>query len=76
VIGDVESDGDEPRGGSFRIGGDLSDLWDDEEGYGPSTVIQWREDRTAAGTTSGSPTRRRKAASKTPRPEKPAQHNQ
>ena len=45
VVGDVESDGDEPRGGSFRIGGDLADFWDDEEGYGPSTVIQWREDR-------------------------------
>ena len=45
MIGDVESDGDEPRGGSFRIGGDLSDLWDNEEGYGPSMVIQWREDR-------------------------------
>jgi hypothetical protein len=39
------SDCDEPRGGSFRIGGDLEDFWDDDEGYGPSMVIQWREDR-------------------------------
>lgn len=45
VIGDIGSDCDEPRGGSFRIGGDLEDFWDDDEGYGPSMVIQWREDR-------------------------------
>ena len=44
VIGDIGSDCDEPRGGNFRIGGDLEDFWDDE-GYGPSMVIQWREDR-------------------------------
>jgi hypothetical protein len=45
VIGDIGRDCDEPRGGSFRIGGDLEDFWDDGEGYGPSMVIQWREDR-------------------------------
>jgi len=45
VIGDIGSDCDEPRGGNFRIGGDLEDFWDDDEGYGPSMVIQWREDR-------------------------------
>ncbi len=45
VIGDIGADCDEPRGGSFRIGGDLEDFWDDDEGYGPSMVIQWREDR-------------------------------
>ena len=45
VIGDIGSDCDEPRGGSFRIGGDLEDFWDDDEGYGPSMVIQWREGR-------------------------------
>ena len=45
VIGDIGSDCDEPRGGGFRIGGDLGDLWDDDEGYRPSMVIQWREDR-------------------------------
>ena len=33
-VGDV----DEPRGGSFRIGGDLEDFWDDDTGYGPSLV--------------------------------------
>ncbi len=45
VIGDIGSDCDEPRGGNFRIGGELADFWDDDEGYGPSMVIQWREDR-------------------------------
>ncbi len=44
VTGDLGCDSDEPRDGSFRIGGDLEDLWDDDEGYGPSRVIQWRED--------------------------------
>src|SRR6266516_4030942 len=60
VIGDIGSDCDEPRGGNFRIGGDLEDFWDDDEGYGPP----WSSSgaRTAAGITSGSLTPRPRSA--------------